>query len=353
MGKLDVHFLSLIENGSIQSASYLIARNGKVAAWKSMGKLDGTADRGDLQPDSIRKLASITKTFTTVALMKLVEDGKLYLDQPVCTIIEELNNPTHQDITLYHLLTHTSGILPVGGYFNEPYPNPWWGTNGMEDWIRKVLQGPLYYRPGEAYNYSSAGFLLLGEIIQRVSGVPFESFVIENIIEPLQLDRTFFDVPESLHGQVCVVDQWDVNLLKPQEDYAKLPPRSDSGLYSTLHDMWKFGQMLLNGGAWNSERILGRRTVELMTRRHLFGKPAYQWGGKLQDKPHALGFDIAADHMTSFETQGTFQLEGAGRSALFVDPTEQMVVVFFVPSVSSWVPLSVLGTKQIIWSSLM
>ncbi|GGH31983.1 serine hydrolase domain-containing protein [Paenibacillus segetis] len=352
LNKLKAHFYGLMERGEIQAASYLVARHGKIAVWNSMGKLDGTQERGDLQPDSIRKLSSLTKSFTNVAIGKLIEDGKLYLDQPVVTILDEFNNSTHQDITIFHLLTHTSGIMPVSGYFNEPYPREWWGAQGFDNWIRKVLQGTLVCEPGTAYNYSTVGYALLGEIIARVSGVPYEQYITEHILLPLGMSRTYFDIPQELHAEVLIVDEHELgSLLNPQEQNGR-PPRSDSGLHSTLFDLWKFGQMLLNGGTFEGQRILGRKTVDLLTRRHLFNVPAYHWGGKIKDKGQALGFDLAIDHM-SFESVGTYQLEGAGRSALFVDPAEQMVVVFFVPSPYSWVPLSVLGTKQIIWSSLL
>lgn len=351
LGKLDQHFQELISQKKIQAASYLVAHEGKVAAWRSMGVLHGTSGEGELQPDSIRKLSSITKAFTSVSIVKLIEDGKLYVDQPVATILEEFNNPMHQGIKLYHLLTHTSGIMPVTGYYNEPYPREWWGAGGMENWIPKVLRGPLVCQPGEAYNYSTVGFALLGEIVARVSGLRYEDFVKEHILQPLGMNRTFFDIPVELHSEVCTVDERDVERLSDQEWDASLPPRSDSGLYSTLYDMWKFGQMLLNGGSFEGQRILGRKSVELLTRRHLFNVPAYHWGGMIKDKGHALGLDLAIDHL-SFESQGTFQLEGSGRSALFVDPVEKLVVILFVPSVYSWIPESVLGTKQIIWSSL-
>lgn len=352
LGKLDQHFQNLISQKKIQAASYLVAHEGKIAAWRSMGTLHGRAGQGDLQPDSIRKLSSITKAFTSVSIVKLIEDGKLYVDQPVATILEEFNNPMHQGISLFHLLTHTSGIMPVTGYYNEPYPREWWGAGGMENWIPKVLQGPLVCQPGEAYNYSTVGFALLGEIVTRVSGQRYEDYVQEHILQPLGMDRTFFDIPAELHSEVCTVDERDVQQLSDQDWDESLPPHSDSGLYSTLYDLWKFGQMLLNGGTFEGERILGRKSVELLTRRHLFNIPAYHWGGMIKDKGHALGLDLAIDHL-SFESQGTFQLEGGGRSALFVDPVEKLVVVLFVPSVYSWVPESVLGTKQIIWSSLM
>ncbi|WP_332262445.1 serine hydrolase domain-containing protein [Paenibacillus sp. GSMTC-2017] len=352
LNKLDKHFEQLVKQEKIQGASYLVSRHGKIVASRSMGVLNGVTQEGELAPDSIRNLSSITKMFTAISIVKLIEDGKLFIDQPVATILSEFDNPTHQNITIFNLLTHTSGIMPVNGYFNEPYPRQWWGAHGTDDWIRKVLTGTLVCQPGEAYNYSTMGFALLGEIINRVSGISYEDYVIENIITPLNLKRSFFQVPQNLHSEVLAVVQYDIDHLNKETVEGDVrPPKSDSGLYSTLFDLWKVGQMLLNGGTFEGERILGRKSVELLTKRHLFNVPAYHWGGKIKDKGHALGIDLAIDHL-SYESIGTYQMEGAGRSAIFVDPVEDLVVTFFVPSIYSWVPLSVLGTKQIIWSSL-
>jgi len=352
LGKLDAHYEELIGQGLLQGGGHLVARNGKIAAWSTAGRLNGVTGEGDLLPDSIRKLSSLTKAFTTVAVVKLIEDGKLDLDQPVAAVLEEFNNGTHRDITLLHLLTHTSGIQPVQGYYNEPYPRGWYDPGSSKSWIVQALTGLPVCKPGEAYNYTSTGYALLGEIVSRVSGEPFEDYVMSRIVQPLGLERTWFDVPAELRSQVCVVDQYDVDSLDRPADYSQGIPRAASGLYSTLYDLWKFGQMLLNGGTFEGRRILGRKSVELLTRRQLFQVPAYHWGGQIKDKGHALGFDLAI-HSASYESQGTYQLEGAGRIGLFVDPAENMVVVLLVPSVHSWVPRSVLGTRQIIWSSLI
>lgn len=352
LGKLDAHYAELIAQGLLQGGGHLVARNGKIASWSAMGRLNGVKGEGSLQPDSIRKLSSLTKAFTTIALVKLIEDGKLDLDQPVAALLEEFDNGTYRDVTLFHLLTHTSGIPPVPGYYNEPYPRRWYDPDSHKSWIVQALTGLPVCKPGEAYNYTSTGYALLGEIVSRVSGERFEEYVMNRIVHPLGLERTWFDVPAELHAEVCVLDQYDIDSLGQSADNWKVIPRAASGMHSTMYDLWKLGQMLLNGGTFEGRRILGRKSVELLTKRHLFRVPAYHWGGQIKDKGHALGFDLAI-HSTSYESQGTYQLEGAGRIALFVDPAESMVVVLLVPSVHSWVPRSVLGTKQIIWSSLV
>ncbi|OBZ09263.1 serine hydrolase [Bacillus sp. FJAT-26390] len=157
--------------------------------------------------------------------MKLIEDGKLYIDFPVAPILEEFNNPVHKD----HLVSFADAyirIMPVTVYYNEPYPREWWGAGCMDNWISKVLQGPLVCEPGAAYNYSTVGFALLGEMISRVSGMAYESYVIENIIQPLKMNRTFFDVPAHLHAEVCTVDNKDLKRIRAIVDGSPKPPSS-------------------------------------------------------------------------------------------------------------------------------
>ena len=142
-----------------------------------MGRLRFDHDTAQLMPDSIRKIYSITKVFTAVAVMKLVEDGRLYLDQPVMTILEEFNSPVHSKIKIIHLLTHTSGISPDSGYFSEPYPveREWWRAS---DWIKE--ESPVRCARLQVKHGSTAAWAMpssgrsspesLGCIVKSISG---------------------------------------------------------------------------------------------------------------------------------------------------------------------------------------
>ena len=360
LDRLDEHFFDLIEQEKLQCASYLLARHGKVFAVKSMGKLRYDGD-GDLLPDSIRRMASITKPFTAVAVMKLIEDGLLYLRQPVASIIDEFDTDIHKNITVRQLLTHTSGLPADPGYFTEPYPAGWWyiarGAQAMEQdisWIKAILSGPLQAEPGEEWMYSSAGFCVLGEIISRASGMPAEEYILQKIAEPLGMARSFFDVPEDLHDQVCITNDWGGKRLKGDEDRTGWPPATSGGLYSTLPDMYRFAQMLLNMGTFEGARILGRKAVEAMTRNWLIEVPAFQWGAKLKWKSYGLGVDvrIGTHSRLGLKSPGTYSHEGAGRSAMYIDPTEQFLALFLVPTAIDWVPESVINPQAIMWSGL-
>lgn len=354
---LDSHFLDLVEKSKLQCAGFLLSRNHKIFANSSMGKQTHHDDSPDLRPDFIRRIASITKIFTSIAIMKLVEDGKLFLSQPVSSILPEFDTEMHKGITLFHLLTHTSGLCADPGYFGEPYARGWWevlenAERRGEDinWIKAVLSGPLLSSPGEQWNYSSAGFMLLGEVITRVSGQHCEQYILEKICKPLEMRDTFFDVPEELHARVCLTDEWSESSLRKMESREGKPPRTGGGIYSTLPDMYKVCEMLLNKGTYNGVTIVGRKTVEAMTTNHLSNIFAYHWGGKFKDMKMGLGISLNRCELMSPETFGH---EGAGRCALYIDPTEAVIALFFVPTNISWVPESICNVQNIIWSGII
>lgn len=332
---LDHLFLDWIDAGNLHAASYLLSRRGRIFAHKSMGRLSGIEDKGDFLPDSIHGIASATKVLTAVAVMQLVEQGKLALEQPVSMILDEFKNPVHERITVFHLLTHTSGLAADPGAHGEPYPRQFWKNDlTATDWIPFVLRGPLQFPVGEVWNYCSQGFMILGEIIARVSGMTYGEYMHRHILDPLDMSHSFFDVPDHYRQQVCIVTE---------EDLARLDwPRQESfvsswvacgDLYTTLHDMWKFGQMLLNKGEFQGKRILGPKMVEAMTRNHLHNVPAYNWGVHIKAKPFGLGFEVDKEAIFS---PGTLTHEGYGWTSFLVDPAEELICVFMMPSKKDW-----------------
>lgn len=371
--QLDQLFLDLIRDKRIQGASYLLARGGKTFAMKSMGTLRHTEQDKPFTTQSIRSIASITKWFTMVAVLRLMEEGRLSIGQQVKDFIPEFDHRFYEKINITHLLSHTSGLAPDGGYFLEPYPMGWYdyefafGDDEDEDkpirtveeetafrksqWIKAMLAGPPVCPPGEQWNYCSNGFIILGEIISRVSGMDYEDYIQRTIIEPLGMTRTFFTVPEDLHEEVCVVNDWEIERLSRKNKQAFDPPRSGGGLFSTLEDMNKLGQMLLNKGTYNGVRILGRKSVEMLSREpYPEGLPAFSWGEQIKHSHFALSSSLGREYDSC--GPNTIYHEGAGRSLLMVDPDEDLVVAFFVPSNVDWVPESVIHVKNIIWSGL-
>lgn len=357
--KLDDHYADLIGKGTIQGAGYLISRGGKVFAHRSLGKLRPEDDSAGLRPDSIRKVYSITKAFTAVAIHQLIDKGLLYLTQSASSILPEMDTDKHRKITIFHLLTHTSGLRGDPGFYTEPYGLPWfeWAVHELKEkgydigWKKGVLSGPLQNMPGKEWIYSTSSYALLGEIITKVSGKPYEQYVREEILEPLGMTKTFFDVPESLYDEVCFTNDWErKEIYNPQMRTEDVPPRAGNGLFSTMDDLWKFGQMMLNDGQFGGERIVSKRAVELQTTNHLSGVAHNGWGNKLTDYPFGLGWSLEHYDLCS---KGTFSHEGFGHCGLFVDPVEELVFVFFAPSMKGYTNESVLVPRAIAWSGLL
>jgi CubicO group peptidase (beta-lactamase class C family) len=358
---LDDHYAELISGGKIQAAGYLIARNGRIIANRTLGKLRHTDGSSDLRPDSIRKVYSITKAFTAAAIVQLVDEGKLYLHQPVGEFIPEFNTDMHRRISVFHLLTHTSGLRGDPGINQEPFSMPWFewwiherrkqGQRDGESWLLPIIAGPLSREPGAEWIYNTAGYAVLGEIVSRVSGLHYEDYILERIARPLGMNRTFFDVPAELHEETCCTNDWEQKQLSGQEERSRtdLPPRAGNGMFSTLEDLWKFGQMMLNKGTLGDVRVLSRRATELLTDNHLHGVSNKCWGGNVKDFPYGLGWSLD-DY--DFSSPGTFSHEGYGHCGLFADPVEKLVFVFFVPSKQGYLEQSVITPRAIVWSGL-
>jgi CubicO group peptidase (beta-lactamase class C family) len=351
---LDQHYLDLIQRKKIQCASYLLSRGGKVFAWKSLGRLSYADEQKPLLPGSLRKMYSITKFFTAIAIMQLIEDGLIHMDQRVAEILKEFDTPMHKEISVFHLLTHTSGVYSDPGYFNEPYSRSWYenlpGTGS--NWIKKVLAGPLHSKPGEAWSYSSAGFALLGEIVTRVTGIHYEQYVLDRITVPLGMDHTLFNVTETLYENVCMTSKWeDKGHDYPRTDRKGKPPRAGNGLFSTMHDLWKLGQMMLQNGTFQGTRILGKKSVELMTRNQLTTEYAYHWGANIKKYQFGMGLSLNDSCLVS---PGTYSHEGYALSGLYVDPQEQFIAAFMAPPCDSgWVPEAILNSRAIMWSGII
>lgn len=371
--RLERHFEKLIDAGQIECASYLLARGGKVFANGAFGPLNRGNPSAMLELDSIRRVASVTKLFAATAVFQLVEQGKLFLRQPVAEWIEEFKHPLYERVQIWHLLTHTSGVQADPSYYLEPYPMGWWdilfayepdteessaaGTDPekLEElekqrrtaWIRAVLSGKPLAGPGEQWSYSSAGYAILGEIVTRASGIRFEEYVMERIVRPLGMSRTFFIVPEELLAEVCVINDHEASRLASKE--LGHAPRAGGGMYSTLEDLFRFGQMLLNGGTIDGVRILSRKSVEKLTTNALDGGiPGFCWGDKAASMTYGLGASLTGPGEWIME--GAFGHEGAGRCKLLIEPERQAVIVYMVPSNTDWCPESVTGTNNIIGS---
>jgi CubicO group peptidase (beta-lactamase class C family) len=351
ISRLEAHFGKCIREKNLQSASFLMARHGKVFAHRALGRLTNEPDSAPMKPDSIKGIASITKMFTATAVMQLVENGSLWLEQPVKTILKEFDTPMHGGITIWHLLTHTSGLRADPGYWTEPYPMELWDAMGGDDWLTKAaLAGPVQCKPGEQWNYSSIAFAVLGEIIGRVSGKYYDEYIMEEIAKPLGMTRTFLEVPEKLQGETVIMDDWGKKRLN-EPKIRKGAPSSGGGIYSTLHDLFTLGQCYLNNGEYGGARILGKKTCQEMTRNQLPpGVPSYHWGKNCRNYRQGLGWEFYADGPTV--GPATYNHEGWGWCSLFVDPVEEFIFTSFLASPKEWNPDFMVSPRTIAFAGI-
>jgi len=336
----------------------MVIRKGKVAYLHAFGLRDREM-KAAMKEDSIFRIASQSKALTSVGVMILQEQGKLLISDPVGKYLPEFANTTvavpktgggydivkaKRQITIRDLLTHTAGI----GYGGGPAKDKWEAAK-ITGWyfadrdepvgptVARMAALPMDAQPGErfVYGYSTD---ILGSLIEKVSGQPLDQFIENRITGPLKMLDTSFYLPASKANRLAVVYSPTAGGgLEPapnpgngvgQGAYVTGPRKSFSGgagLLSTANDYARFLLMLANGGTLEGKRILSRKSVELMTTDHLRGIPYNPGQG------FGLGFSIVKDvgAYGSPSSVGEFGWGGAYHSSYWVDPKEQMVVVYF------------------------
>jgi serine-type D-Ala-D-Ala carboxypeptidase len=376
--RLDVlksHLQRVIDDGEIQCATYCISRKGKIFAHGGIGKKSFRKDDDtSVQPDSVRYIASITKTFTAVAIMKLVEDGVTRLDVPVGEILPQFNTPPYNGVTLFQLLTHTSGMHADDGCFENKYQSNYWkliedayklsDKKNEFDWLAAALGtmgNGFRVKPDTEWAYCSFGFVILGAVIGKLTGVHAHKFIEDNICKPLGMKDTFFDVTVEMAKRYIVSDEdleKHVNCTingtyEPQWIGEKLNiPSTGGGLNSTVYDLSRFGNMMLSGGTLNGTRILGRKAVERMTTISS-ALPNYTWNAKEKERFYGIGFDMRNGPAFTF-SQGTVMHEGSGACSLYIDFKEELVAAWIVPfAKEGWFSRALFNVQNIIWSGLI
>ena len=305
-----------------------------------------------MEKDTICRIYSMTKVISTVAAMMLVEEGKLTLADPVSKYIPELKSmrvlvggtaqaPQLADpvrpMTIKHLMTHTSGLIYGWGTdaASDIYRKAnYFRADSLKEFVGNVSKLPLASQPGDKYEYG-IGIDVLGYVVEVASGMPFDAFVQQRILTPLKMNDTHWRVPEEKLSRVAkIYTMKDGKLTEnPSQEPRSGPvvPYGGMGLYSTIGDYARFGQMLLNGGQLDGQRLLSRKTVELMTTgNHLstLKVPTIDAGG-------AYGFglggsvrlDVAKGGIPG--SPGQYGWDGAASTYFRMDPKEKFVTLLF------------------------
>ncbi len=357
LGRIHEAIQRHIDDGNITGAVTAASRQGGLAHLEAHGLMDlesGTA----MTEDAIFKIMSMTKPVVGVAILMLMEDGELRLNDPVSRFIPELADlmvavetpgrrgrgdgpppfhtvPANRPITVQDLLTHTSGLASgsissrEAGRVGAQQP-----TDTLADLVPKLGQAPLEFQPGDRWSYSpSRGFDVLLRIVEIASGQPGDQFLHTRIFEPLGMKDTFFWAPETHRSRVVTVyRQTPEGLTRSQNQVGATSQTYFSGgggLMSTATDYLQFGQMLQNGGELNGHRLLSPKTVDLMSSTFVdefgFGRisPGLGFGLSVQvvNDPVAAGQRVGT---------GSFGWDGAYGTHFWVDPTEDIVGVVMI-----------------------
>lgn len=336
----------------------LIARDGKIVDWRAYGHRDLTR-KSPMDKDAIFRLYSMTKTVTSVAVLMLVEEGRVALDDPIGRHLPELAKmqvlsggtadapqlrPAAKPITIRELLTHTAGF-PAGLKGDEPAvtlqerADPH-GAADLRGFVERLSRAPLAAEPGTRFGYDGAATEVLARLVEVKSGAGFAAFLRKRLFDPLRMSDTDFSVPESKRSRIADLTRMgdDSRLALDDSVSARHPGEKlnayDSGaggLYSTAADYARFCQMLLNGGELDGASVLGRKTVQMMMSNQLtmLDPPVTQFSDA-----EGFGFggavviDVAKRGMPG--SLGQFGWPGAASTTYTIDKQERMVAIMML-----------------------
>jgi CubicO group peptidase (beta-lactamase class C family) len=366
LARIGEHFGRYVDAGKLAGTLTLIARRGEIAYFEPQGHLE-IERRRPMTQDAVFRIYSMTKPITSVGLMMLYEQGRFQLDDPVHRFIPAWRNlrvfvggnhpvwasaPMARPMTIRDLLSHTSGL--TYGFMERTNVDAAYRKLGvadrarpgytLQDMINTLSELPLEFSPGTRWNYSVSTDVV-GHLIELISGRRLDVYLREHVLEPLGMRDTGFVIEErqvprfaanyqrQADGKLALIDD------PQQSQYRECTFFSGGGgLVSTAHDYFRFTKMLRNGGELDGERLLGRKTVQLMTTNHLPGDQdltELAAGGMFTETAYAgVGFGLGFSVMRSparahiLGTAGEYAWGGAASTAFWIDPVEDLIVIF-------------------------
>lgn len=341
-----------VKQGHTPSLCVCVARRGVVALHEAWGVVGPEPDSAPLQLDTLFPIASVTKPVTATLVMQLVEDGVLGLNRPAKDYLPELSGEHKDEILVHHLLTHTSGFPwhidpPMlihaarkleAGLELPPLPD----TQHPD--THRILEifwdAPLASRPGEVMTYSNHNYVLLGEIVRRLSGKPIADLARERIFEPLGMENSYYVVPDELlprrvqrPAHFPMADGLgDLPGIDTPEFHQT--PNAGAGMASTPLDMARFGQMILNRGRLGDARVLSPAGVAAMTRDQIPGTSSLLFGARFERGSWGYGWAVESPTKWpyfngSLQTLGALSHPGAGGAMFWIDRERELVGAYF------------------------
>ena len=349
-----------VDSGRLPNAMTVVTRGGKIVYVAAIGHRD-IERRDPVGTDTVYRIYSMTKPITSVAVMMLYEAGHFQLDDPVARFIPELadmqvlreegsgSEPAHEAITIAHLLTHTAGFTysfgetPVAESYRSEQLDFGPGAGALADVVQRLAKFPLVHQPGTRWHYGVATDVL-GYLVERVSGIGFDEFLSERVFGPLGMSDTGFALDaDNVERFASLYTPAEGGGIRRTDD-ARASRYSGEvstfsgggGLLSTAHDYHRFTQMLRNKGELEGVRLLGRKTVEFMTMNHLPGDLASMGQRSFNETTFegigfGLGFSVVLDPAAAcvLTSPGEYAWGGLASTAFWVDPVEDMTVLFF------------------------
>ncbi len=345
-----------IERKQVAGTVTLVARRGKVVYFDAQGQR-WPEEGAPMTRDTIFRIASMTKPIASVALMTLYEEGRFQLRDPIAKYLPEFAEmqvalvpdddeylgeayklvPATRPITVQHILTHTAGFANnYRGLLKADYTklrtnrDPEWTVG---DFVTALAELPLEFHPGDAWQYGPS-VDVVGRLVEVLSGQTFDEYLKERIFAPLGMTDTYFYLPEAKidrfaalyrpgeDGKIVLTEKPDPNARHVREPHKYFS--GSGGLVSTAADYYRFHQMMLSGGELDGNRVLGRKTVELMTSNHTgdhglwLRGPGYGFG---------LGYSVVTDLGPSAmpASVGSYSWGGAYCTVFWVDPEEELI----------------------------
>lgn len=364
-----------IDSGQITGGVTVVARRGKIVHFEAQGLMD-VESKTPMRRDAIFRMASMSKPVTSVAILMLLEEGKLRLTDPVSRFIPEFKNPkvamlknagagtgrgaggrgeqppdiytvpAERELTIRDLMTHTNGLETGGAGSREGARiAPRSTSSNLAAYVPTLGSVPLDFQPGAQWRYSAlAGIETLGRIVEIVSGQTFDQFLKTRIFDPLGMkDTTFVPGDDKKMRVVTLYGRPPGTTSSPQASgplqrqetpewlATKTLFSGGGGLWSTADDYIQFAQMLANGGALNGKRLLGPRTIDLMASNHV-GELYHGTGGNLHGFGFGLTVEVVMDNIEGNRrvSNGSFGWDGAFGTHFWVDRKEQLVGLLMV-----------------------
>ena len=355
------HIDGYVESGRLPGALCLVSRGGEEAFFHACGQRDVEA-RLPMQRDTVVRFYSMTKPIVSVALMMLYEEGRFQLDDAVGKTIESWSElevfgqgdadryvagKPDASLTIKHLLTHTSGL--TYGFMNQHpvdalYRRADLQSGNLQQMVDKLAKLPLKFSPGTRWNYGLSTDVC-GHLVERFSGQALDEFVAERIAGPLGMTDSGFHVRPGSEArfancyQHVAPDSYRLQDEAAKSRYLQRPSflSGGGGMVGSIDDYHRFAKMLLNKGELDRQRLLGRKTVEYMTTNHLPGNCDLAAMGQpvFSETPYegigfGLGFSVVVDPAAAnvLDSPGEFAWGGAASTYFWVDPKEEVVVVF-------------------------